>query len=299
MVFRKERAVNRFYTLNDGTLIPNIGFGTYNEEFMDNRKIVLQAIECGYRFFDTASLYETERSLGNALIESGISRSEVIIETKLWIDEMGAENVEKAFERSINRLQTDYVDIYMIHWPRQTGKDDEKWKTLDIETWQAMEKLVEKGKVKRLGLSNFLPHHLKNILDNCKIRPVVDQLEIHPGYSQEKAVAYCLDNDVLPMAWSPLGRGRENATIGNSILVRLAGKYGKSVQQINLRFLLQKGILPIPKASTPEHMRSNMEVFDFELSEDDVSMLSCMPQTAWLGEHPDFVIPDRKSNPDN
>ncbi len=299
MVFRKERAVTRFYTLNDGTLIPNIGFGTYNEEFMDNRKIVLQAIECGYRFFDTASLYETERSLGNALIESGISRSEVIIETKLWIDEMGAENVEKAFERSINRLQTDYVDIYMIHWPRQTGKDDEKWKTLDIETWQAMEKLVEKGKVKRLGLSNFLPHHLKNILDNCKIRPVVDQLEIHPGYSQEKAVAYCLDNDVLPMAWSPLGRGRENATIGNSILVRLAGKYGKSVQQINLRFLLQKGILPIPKASTPEHMRSNMEVFDFELSEDDVSMLSCMPQTAWLGEHPDFVIPDRKSNPDN
>ena len=299
MVFRKERAVNRFYTLNDGTLIPNIGFGTYNEEFMDNRKIVLQAIECGYRFFDTASLYETERSLGNALIESGISRSEVIIETKLWIDEMGAENVEKAFERSINRLQTDYVDIYMIHWPRQTGKDDDKWKTLDIETWQAMEKLVEKGKVKRLGLSNFLPHHLKNILDNCKIRPVVDQLEIHPGYSQEKAVAYCLDNDVLPMAWSPLGRGRENATIGNSILVRLAGKYGKSVQQINLRFLLQKGILPIPKASTPEHMRSNMEVFDFELSDDDVSMLSCMPQTAWLGEHPDFVIPDRKSNPDN
>ena len=291
--------MNEFYTLNDGTTIPKIGFGTYNEEFMDNRKVVLNAIECGYRFFDTASLYETERSLGNALIESGISRSEVIIETKLWIDEMGAENVEKAFERSLNRLQTDYVDIYMIHWPRQTGKDDENWKVLDIETWQAMEKLVERGKVKRLGLSNFLPHHLKNILDNCRIKPVVDQLELHPGYSQEKAVAYCQDNDILPMAWSPLGRGRENATIGNSILVRLADKYGRSVQQINLRFLLQKGILPIPKASSPEHMKSNMEVFDFELSEDDISMLSCMPQTAWLGEHPDFVIPDRKSNPDN
>ncbi len=291
--------MNEFYILNDGTTIPKIGFGTYNEEFMDNRKVVLNAIECGYRFFDTASLYETERSLGNALIESGISRSEVIIETKLWIDEMGAENVEKAFERSLNRLQTDYVDIYMIHWPRQTGKDDENWKILDIETWQAMEKLVERGKVKRLGLSNFLPHHLKNILDNCRIKPVVDQLELHPGYSQEKAVAYCQDNDILPMAWSPLGRGRENATIGNSILVRLADKYGRSVQQINLRFLLQKGILPIPKASSPEHMKSNMEVFDFELSEDDISMLSCMPQTAWLGEHPDFVIPDRKSNPDN
>lgn len=290
--------MNNYYTLNDGSKIPMIGFGTYNEEFADNKKSVLQAIECGYRFFDTASLYETERSLGNAICESGIARSEVIIETKLWIDEMGAGNVEKAFERSLNRLQMDYVDIYMIHWPRQTGADDEDWKSLDIETWQAMEKLVDQGKVRRLGLSNFLPHHLKNILENCRIRPVVDQLEIHPGYSQEKAVAYCLENEVIPMAWSPLGRGRENATIGNSILVRLSKKYGRSIQQINLRFLLQKGILPIPKASSPEHIRANMEVFDFELTEDDVSMLSCMPQTAWLLEHPDFAIPDKKSNPE-
>ena len=286
------------YILNDGSKIPKIGFGTYNEEFVDNKDVVLQAIECGYRFFDTASLYETERSLGNALRECGIDRADVIIETKLWIDEMGADNAEKALERSLNRLQTDYVDIYMMHWPRQTGADDENWKELDIETWQAMEKFVEQGKVRRLGLSNFLPHHLKNILDNCKIKPVVDQLELHPGYSQERAVAYCMENEVQPMAWSPLGRGRENATIGNAILVRLADKYGKSIQQINLRFLLQKGILPIPKASTKEHIRANMDVFDFELSEDDVSMLSCMPQTAWLGEHPDFVIPDKKSNPE-
>ena len=289
--------MNEFYTLNDGSKIPKIGFGTYNEEFADNKDVILQAIECGYRFFDTASLYETERSLGNALRESGISRSEVIIETKLWIDEMGAGNVEKAFERSLERLQTDYVDIYMIHWPRQTGSDDEDWKALDTETWRCMEKLVDQGKVRRLGLSNFLPHHLKNILDTCRIKPVVDQLELHPGYSQERAVAYCLENEVIPMAWSPLGRGRENATIGNAILVKLSEKYKKTIQQINLRFLLQKGILPIPKASTPEHMRSNMDVFDFDLSDDDLSMLSCMPQTAWLEEHPDFAIPDRKSNP--
>lgn len=291
--------LQEFYTLNDGSKLPKIGFGTYNEEFADNKDVILQAIDCGYRFFDTASLYETERSLGNALRESGINRSDVIIETKLWIDEMGAGQVEKAFERSLNRLQTDYVDIYMMHWPRQTGADDEDWKTLDTETWQAMEKLVEQGKVRRLGLSNFLPHHLKNILDTCKIRPVVDQLELHPGYSQENAVAFCQANGVLPMAWSPLGRGRENATIGNSILVKLSKKYGKTIQQINLRFLLQKGILPIPKASTRSHMKANMEVFDFALSEDDLSMLSCMPQTAWLEEHPDFAIPGRKSNPDN
>ena len=291
--------MNEFYTLNDGFKIPKIGFGTYNEEFADNTTTIIQAIECGYRFFDTASLYETERSLGNALKESGIARTDVIIETKLWIDEMGAENVKIAFEKSLNRLQTDYIDIYMMHWPRQTGADDEDWKKLDAETWKAMEELVRQGKVKRLGLSNFLPHHLKNILENCTIKPVVDQLELHPGYSQEGAVSYCKQNDVLPMAWSPLGRGRENATIGNSILVRLAEKYGKSIQQINLRFLLQKGILPIPKASSVEHMKSNLDVFDFALSEDDVSMLSYMPQTAWLGEHPDFVIPTRKSNPAN
>lgn len=291
--------MNEFFTLNDGSRIPKIGFGTYNEEFKDNKESVLQAIECGYRFFDTASLYETERSLGNALKESGIERSEVIIETKLWIDEMGEENVKAALERSLNRLQTDYVDIYMIHWPRQTGADDENWKELDIETYRTMEGFVKEGKVKRLGLSNFLPHHLKNILENCTIRPVVDQLELHPGYSQEAATDFCKKNGVLPMAWSPLGRGRENATIGNSILVRLSEKYGKSIQQINLRFLLQKDILPIPKASTKEHMMANLDVFDFELSEDDVSMLTCMPQTAWLDEHPDFYIPEKRSNPDN
>ena len=291
--------MTEFYTLNDGTKIPKIGFGTYNEEFADNKAAILSAIECGYRFFDTASLYETERSLGNALKESGIDRSDVIIETKLWIDEMGADNARKALEKSLNRLMTDYVDIYMIHWPRRTGADDEAWKELDIETWKAMEEMVKEGKVRRLGLSNFLPHHLKNILENCSIRPVADQLELHPGYSQEAAVAYCKENEVLPMAWSPLGRGRENATIGNSVLVRLSKKYGKSIQQINLRFLLQKGILPIPKASSAEHMKANLNVFDFELSEDDISILSNMPQTAWLGEHPDFHIPDRKSNPDN
>ena len=287
-----------FYTLNDGFRLPKIGFGTYNEAFSDNKASILTAIECGYRFFDTASLYETERCLGSALKESGIDRSDVIIETKLWIDEMGAAGVNAAIERSLNRLQTDYVDIYMIHWPRQASDDKDKWKDLDIETWTAMENLVDQGKVGRLGLSNFLPHHLSNILKNCRIKPVVDQLELHPGYSQEAAVAYCRENDVLPMAWSPLGRGRENATIGNAILVRLAERYGRSIQQINLRFLLQKGILPIPKASSKEHMEANLDVFDFELSDDEIMMLSCMPQTAWLGEHPDFVIPDRKSNPD-
>ncbi len=287
------------FILNDTSKLPAIGFGTYNEEFEDNERPIREAIEAGYRFFDTASLYETERYLGNALRDSGIKREEFIVETKLWIDEMGREGAKKALDRSLKRLGMDYVDIYMIHWPRETGAEDEAWKEKDIETYRAMEDAVKAGKVKRLGLSNFLPHHLKNILENCSVKPVVDQLEFHPGYSQEAAVSYCLKNGIQPIAWSPLGRGRENAIMGNAILGKLAAKYNKSIQQVNLRFCLQKGVLPIPKASSREHMIANLDVFDFELTKDEMWMLSCMPQTAWLGEHPDFNIPVKRSNPEN
>lgn len=282
------------YTLNDGTAIPQMGFGTYQ---VKSTEPIRQAIDIGYRFFDTASLYETERILGTAIRESGLPREDFIIETKLWIDEM--DDPKAALERSLHRLGMDYVDIYMIHWPRETGKMDENWRDRDLKTYHEMEKFVRDGKVRRLGLSNFLPHHLRNILENCSIRPVVDQLEIHPGYSQEAAVAFCKENNVLPMAWSPFGRGENQATAGNAIIMKLAEKYERSPQQINLRFLLQKGILPIPKASSVNHLKANLEAFDFELDEEDLSMLTCMPQTTWLGEHPDFAIPSVKSNPDN
>jgi len=281
------------FKLSDGTLIPRIGFGTYQ---ITSPEPVRKAIDLGYRFFDTASLYGTERMLGTAVRESGLARESFIIETKLWIDEM--DDPAAALDRSLRRLGMDYVDIYMIHWPRETGEMDEAWKEKDLRAYHAMEELVSRGKVKRIGLSNFLPYHLKNILDHCAIRPVVDQMEIHPGYSQEAAVAYCKSQNVLPMAWSPFGRGEAQAAAGNSIIAGLAAKYGKSPQQINLRFLLQKDILPIPKASSEAHIRGNLEVFDFELTEDDVSLLSCMPQNTWLGEHPDFSIPRAKSDPD-
>ncbi len=282
------------FTLRDGSTIPQIGFGTYQVKSADT---IRQAIDAGYRFFDTASLYETERMLGTAVRESGIPREDFLIETKLWIDEM--DDPAAALERSLRRLGMEYVDIYMIHWPRETGKPDEPWKERDIRAYHIMEELVAAGKVRRLGLSNFLPHHLRVILDHCGLRPVADQLELHPGYSQEAAAAFCREQGVLPMAWSPFGRGELQATAGNAVIMRLAEKYGRSPQQINLRFLLQKGILPIPKATGAAHMRANLEVFDFCLSEEDLSLLTCMPQTTWLGEHPDFAIPTVKSNPLN
>ncbi len=285
------------YTLNNGMQLPCLGFGTCKTVNDNGKTVILDAIRAGYRFLDTASLYGTERALGTAVKESGLPREDFMIETKMWIDELGYDNARRAFSESLQRLQMDYVDLYLIHWPRQTGAEDEDWKKLDLETWRALEELVDEGKVRAIGCSNFLPHHLDNLLEHCRIKPVVDQLELHPGYSQEAAVAFCKENDIVPMAWSPLGRGRENALAGNAILGRLAKKYDRSLAQICLRFLLQKGILPIPKASSYEHMKANMEIFDFALSEEDVWMLSCMPQTTWLGEHPDFAIPNKKRDP--
>lgn len=282
------------YILNNGMSLPCQGFGADNpRRGGDNVGAIKEAIAAGYRFIDTASLYETERAVGQAVKESGIPREEFIIETKVWIDELGYENVKEAFARSLERLQMNYVDIYMMHWPRQTGAFDEDWKTLDIESWRAMEELVEEGKVRALGCSNFLPHHLENLLANCKIKPVVDQLELHPGYSQEAAVAYCLEHDIRPMAWSPMGRGQASTFKETKILADMAQKYQKSIAQICLRFLHQKGIILIPKSGSLEHMKENMDIYNFELSTEDMWILTCMPQTTWLGEHPDFVIPQR------
>jgi diketogulonate reductase-like aldo/keto reductase len=211
---------------------------------------------------------------------------------------MGYGEAKQALQRSLKRMQIDYVDLYLIHWPRMTASPEENWKERDLETWRAMEDMKKEGLVKSIGVSNFLPHHLENLIQNSSTVPAVDQLEMHAGYYQEYTLQYLKEHNILPMAWSPFGRGEKQAAAGNEIIMKLAEKYGKSAQLINLRFLLQKGILPIPKASSEAHIRANLEAFDFEMSEEDLSMLSCMPQTTWLGEHPDFAIPTAKSSPD-
>ncbi len=283
------KSINDCYTLESGQKIPCMGYGTYQSQ---DEEVIYMAIESGYRYFDTASLYETERALGRAVKRSGLPREDFFIVSKLWIDEMGYQEAKQALERSLKRLQTDYLDLYLIHWPRRT-EGDRDWKELDLETWRAMEEMQREGKIKGLGLSNFLPHHLDNILENCSIKPVVDQLELHPGYSQEAAVSYCKEKGVRPQAWSPLGRGK---LIGNEILSEMSEKYGKSIAQLSLRFLLQKEIIPLVKASSPERMKQNQDIFDFEISREDMQILTCMPQDTWLGEHPDFHIPKKDSN---
>ncbi len=280
------------FVLENGMVLPAVGFGTYNAKGGDNLQMIKAAIEAGYRYFDTASLYGTERALGQAIKESGLPREAFRIASKVWIDEMGYENTKAALERSLERLQTDYVDLYLIHWPK-ASEDDEDWKERDLETWRAMEELVDAGKIKAIGLSNFLPHHLDHIMEHCRIKPVVNQLELHVGYSQEAAVAYTKSAGIQVQAWSPFARG---VLEENAVVQRLSAKYGKSPAQICLRFLYQKGIMPLIKASAKERMLQNMDIFDFVLEKADVQMLECMPQNTWGGEHPDFAIPKAKSN---
>lgn len=184
----------------------------------------------------------------------------------------------------------------MIHWPKgPADKDDGSWKELDKETWRAMEEMVDQGVVKAIGCSNFLVHHLKNIVAGCNIMPAVDQLELHPGHMQDYTLSWLIEHGIQPIAWGPLGRGKKISPITQSLLEDLAHKYGKSMQQICVRYHLQRGILPIPKASTKGHMLNNCDVYNFELSEEDVDLLSCIPQSDWLGEHPDFTVPDKFS----
>ncbi len=280
------------YVLSNGQKIPCMGFGTYNATGGDNLVINRTAIEAGYRYFDSASLYETERVLGQAIRESRIPREEFFIVSKLWIDERGYHEAKDALARTLERLKMDYLDLYLIHWPR--GKEgDTDWKEKDLDTWRALEEMCDAGRIRGLGLSNFLPHHTENILKNCRIRPVVDQLEIHPGYTQEAAVRYCQEHDIRVQAWSPLGR---SVMLENPILLTFAEKYGKSTAQICLRFLLQKGIIPLVKSSAMERMKQNQYIFDFEISAEDMSIINNMPQNTWLGEHPDFAIPRKRSN---
>ena len=271
------------YTLNNGVKIPCVAYGTYKAKDENGADIITAAVEEGYRYFDTASYYKTEEYVAEAIRRSGLPREEFFIATKLWKDEMGYEEALAACERSLKRLNTEYIDLYLIHWPKPTP-DCKDWKQLDIDTWRALEKLYKEGKVRAIGVSNFLPHHLDNILNHCEIKPMVDQIEYHAGYTQEATVQYCKAQDILVQAWSPISRGR---IFHDVALVELAEKYQVSVAKLALRFCIQNGIVPLPKAASRERMRQNMDLFDFEISDEDMKRINTIPQAGWSGEHPD------------
>ena len=272
------------YELPGGVKIPCMGYGTYKAAEGNNELIIKTAIEAGYRYFDTASFYETEEALGKAIKESGIAREDFFLTSKAWKTQMGYEEVKKAFAESLEKLGTDYLDLYLIHWPLPEPGYKE-WKELDVQTWKGLEELSREGKVKAIGVSNFLPHHLENLIQNCEIIPMVDQIEFHPGFTQEATVRYCQEKGIYVQAWSPLGRQR---VLQHPLLMELAEKYKKSAAQICLRYAIQRQIIPLPKASTKERMTENYQVFDFEIEKEDMYRIDSMQPAGWSGEHPDF-----------
>ncbi|MCR5346579.1 MAG: aldo/keto reductase [Fretibacterium sp.] len=271
------------FTLSNGLQVPAIGFGTYKAVQGEDIAVIRMAIDAGYRYFDTASFYGTESFIGEAIRQSSIPRQEFFIASKLWKTEMGYKETRAAFQRTLEALRTDYLDVYMIHWPLPTVNCSD-WKELDHETWRAMEELCQEGKIRALGVSNFLPHHLDNIIQRGTVMPVVAQLEFHPGYTQGTAVRYCQDHNIRVQAWSPIGRGR---VLTDPLIMELAEKYGATPAQICLRFALQEGVMPLPKASSSERMRENMDCLFFCIEKEDLWRLETMPPVGWSGEHPD------------
>ncbi len=262
------------YTLANDVQIPCIGFGTWqtpNGETAINS--VKAALKAGYRHIDTAACYGNEASVGQAIKESGVPREEIFVTSKVWNTERGYEKTLAAFETTMAKLDLDYVDLYLIHWPAAANQF-ENWKEINAQTWRALEELYIEGKVKAIGVSNFLPHHLEALLEGVKVVPMVNQIEYHPGFMQAESVAFCKAHNILVEAWSPLGTGN---VLNNETLIMMAQKYSKTVAQICIRWVLQHGLLPLPKSITESRIIENTEVFDFEIKEEDMAIIDAIP----------------------
>ena len=274
------------YTLANDVQIPCIGFGTWQTPDGETAiNSVKAALKAGYRHIDTAACYGNEASVGQAIKESGVPREEIFVTSKVWNTERGYEKTLAAFETTMAKLDLDYVDLYLIHWPAAANQF-ENWKEINAQTWRALEELYIKGKVKAIGVSNFLPHHLEALLEGVKVVPMVNQIEYHPGFMQAESVAFCKAHNILVEAWSPLGTGN---VLNNETLIMMAQKYSKTVAQICIRWVLQHGLLPLPKSITQSRIIENTEVFDFELKEEDMAIIDAIPFCGGAGINPDAI----------
>lgn len=264
------------FKLHNGVEMPYFGLGTYladnDQEVID---AVRMAIDYGYRHIDTAAVYKNEEGVGKGIKESSVGRGPIFLTTKVWNSDQGYDSTLKAFEESLKRLGTDYIDLYLVHWPVA-----DKYK----ETWKAMEKLYEQGVVKSIGVSNFLKHHLEDLLTTANVVPMVNQMEFHPYLVQQELLDFCQANKIQYEAWSPFMQGK---VFQLDITKDLEAKYGKSTAQIILRWNLQKGVVTIPKSVHKNRIVSNAEIFDFELTADEVAYLDGFHKGERIGPDPD------------
>lgn len=254
--------IKSFKELNNGVKIPIFGLGTYlNNNGRQTIDSILYALEIGYRHIDTAAMYENEKEIGEAVRKSGILREEIFVTTKLWNSDHGYENTIKAFRRSLKLLGLSYIDLYLIHWPVENVR---------LESWRALEKLYNDGLCKSIGVSNFMERHLEELLNNSSVIPAVDQVEFSPFLYLKELQNHCESKGVALESYSPLTKGHK---LNNPRLIEIARSYKKSTSQILIRWCLQKGIIVIPKSSQKNHIKENIDVFDFNISEADMNKL--------------------------
>ena len=250
-------------TLNNGVKMPILGFGTLYLTGSVGEKCVSDAITLGYRLIETATIYNNEEAVGAGIKRSGIAREKLFVTSKVWVDDSGYEKTKKAFETSLNKLGLDYLDLYLIHRPRGDVKG----------SWRAMEELYLEGRIKAIGVSNFEPHQLNELLETCSIKPAVNQIETHAFFQQPDAHQFLKQHNIKLEAWSPFAQGR-NGLFTNEVLASIGKKHKKTNAQISLRWHYQRGIIAIPRTSDKAHMAENLNIFDFELDRDEMAMIS-------------------------
>lgn len=259
-------------TLNNGLQMPILGFGVFQiPDPKECEQAVLDAIETGYRLIDTAASYHNEEAVGNAIRNSGILREELFITTKLWVQDAGYENTLKAFERSLKKLQLDYLDLYLIHQPYGDV----------FGSWRAMRELYFQGKIRAIGVANFHPDRIADLIANSGFAPAINQIETHPFHQQTENQKFLEENNVQIQSWGPFSEGKNNI-FHNQILMEIGNKYNKSVAQIILRWLVQRNIIAIPKSVRKERMAENFDIFDFELTKDDFQAIQTLDTKASL-----------------
>lgn len=262
--------------LSNGVEMPYLGLGVFgSKEGKEAISAVRHALDTGYRLIDTASMYGNEKSVGQAIRESGVARKEVFVTTKVWNSDQGYDQTLSAFDRSLRQLGFEYLDLYLVHWPVPG-----KFKA----TWKAFESLYREGRVKAIGVSNFLQYHLIDLFTVSEIQPMVNQIEFHPNLIQQNLLDFCKHHHIQYEAWSPIMKGRVNKI---ELLLELGKKYGKSPVQIVLRWDLQKGVVTIPKSSRPDRIQSNADLFDFEISADDMEKIDQLDKNNRIGPDPE------------
>jgi 2,5-diketo-D-gluconate reductase A len=267
-------------TLNNGVVMPQLGFGVWQVPDHEAADAVGSALEAGYRSIDTAAIYENEKGTGQALASSGLPRDELFVTTKLWNRDHGHDSTLRAFDASLDRLGLEYVDLYLIHWP---VPEQDRY----VETWKAFERILADGRARAIGVSNFHPAHVQRLIDETGTTPALNQIELHPRLQQPVPRAYHADHGIATEAWSPLGQGKD--LLQDPVLGRVAEKHGRTVAQVVLRWHLQTGNVVIPKSVTPSRIRENIDVFGFELDAADLSEIEALNSDSRLGPDPDHM----------